>query len=653
MSLLKQILNTKLAEDETNPLVAATPQNKASTSFSLLQNIHGSDLTVGDVTNHLHAVDDADDTVDTVAFGLETTDGDIVKVYVNAEEAEAFEQRMAQLLGKIDDIDQAVEELSNEFDIVSVVKPGEMDAQEVGMNGENPEGEENPEVGIENRLDEPLTDDDIVQDMDGEDLIDDESDKKDKKDKKDDDKKDDKEGDEGEDDSEEDKDSTEGEGDDLSFGDEETPADDTEGEDKPEDEEDKSEEDDKAEGEDEDEADGDAEDKPEGEDDTEKDDSEDDTEDDPDNKDKKKDKKKSKDKDKEDKMKQEGKSLLQQLVSLNEAKAEHKKPEPKKVEVKKEEPKKSDVQPDDSADVFQISLSKEEEELSKIFATPVQQLIYRTILLLGVNADQINIRKFKVRRGVKDVATMIQHHPQIKNILTKLGKDLASKKSEIHKITEAEEKEEKVQGTIKDQLSTEISKKIYGLILALGVPEFLLTYKKTSFRNRIKNLAKIAVKHSRIKTYIYMLSDLLKAEHKNALKEGYEVAKAEIEAKIEAEKVVEVPFKSSGLLEDFSKTDNAADLGTFTVVSMGSVGGTTLKVKDFSVEFDEEQFEKLVKILGDGKSGIVKSENLGKVNLIALARGKEYVVKSVKPGQNDKYPFGVLISAKSIDKILG
>jgi hypothetical protein len=642
MSLLKQILNTKLSEDESTPLIAATPQNKASTSFSLLQNIHGSELTAGDVTNHLHAVDDADEHVDTVAFGLETTDGEIVKVYVNAEEAEAFEQRMSQLLGKIDDIDQAIEELSNEFDIVSVVKPGEMDAQEVGLNGENPEGEESPEVGIENRLDEPLTDDDIVQDMDGEDLIDDESEKKKKDDKKDDDKKDD----EPEDDSEaEDDKGAEGEDDGLNFGDE------TEGEDKPEDEEGEDKPEDESESEDDSDTEGDDDSNTE-EDSEDKDTEEDDPEDDPENKDKDKKKDKKKSKDKEDKMKQESKSLLQQLVSLNEAKAEHKKPVAKKVEVKHEEPKKSDVQPDDSADVFHIALSKDEEELSKIFATPVQQLIYRTILLLGVNADQINIRKFKVRRGVKDVATMIQHHPQIKNILTKLGKDLASKKSEIHKITEAEEKEEKVQGTIKDQLSTEISKKIYGLILALGVPEFLLTYKKTAFRNRIKNLAKIAVKHSRIKTYIYMLSDLLKAEHKSALKEGYEAAKVEIEAKAESE-IVEVEYKSSGLLEDFSKTDNAADLGTFTVVSMGSVGGTTIKVKDFSVEFDEEQFEKFVKILGDGKSGVVKSENLGKVNVISLARGKEYVIKSVKPGHNDKYPFGVVLSAKSIDKILG
>ena len=628
MSLLKQILNSKLSEDETSSLVAATPQNKAQTSFSLLQNIHGSDLTSSDVTNHLAAVDDAEEAVDTVAFGLETTDGDIVKVYVNAEEAEAFEQKMAQLLGKIDDIDQAIEELSNEFDIVSVVKPGEMDAPEVELGGENPEGE--AEVGIENRLDEPLSDDDIVQDLDGEDLIDDESEKK-KKDEKD-DKKDDESEDEAdsekEDGESEDDKGTEEDG--LSFGDDEE---------KPE-----GEEEEKPEGdESEDEADSEKEDG-ESEDET-----EDDPEDDPEGKDKDKKKDKKKSKDKEDKMKQEGQSLLQYLVSLNEAK-EHKK-EPKKVEVKKEEPKKTDSQPDDSADVFNLSLTKEEEELSKLFATPVQQLIFRTILLLGVNADQINIRKFKVRKSVKDVATMIQHHPQIKNILSKLGKDLASKKGDIHKLAEAVEKEEKVQGTIKDQLSTEISKKIYNLILALGIPEFLLTYKKTAFRGRIKNLATIAIKHSRIKTYIYMLSDLLKAEHKNTLKEGYETAKAEINAKEEMK--AEPEFKSSGLLEDFSKTDNAADLGTFTVVSMGTVGGTTLKVKDFSVEFDEEQFEKLVAILGDGKSGVVKSENLGKVNLIALARGKEYVIKSVKPSQHDKYPFGVVVSAKSIDKILG
>lgn len=641
MALLKQILETYLSTvkeaniEGAEPLIAATPNNQHKNAFSLIQNIHGGDLTTSDVTNHLKNVDDAEEEVDTVAFGLETTDGKIVKVYVNAEEAEAFEDKMSQLLGKIDDIDQAIEELSDEFDVVRVVKPDDLESE----GGE--EQEVDPSIGIENALDEPLGDDDIVVDMDDEDLIADpesEDKPKDGEDKNDDEEGDDK------DDEEDKKDDEEGEPTDgLDFGVDPAPED---GEDKPEDDEEgKSEEEDE-------------EDKPEGEDDTEgedkPEDEEDDPKDDPKKDKKKKEKKPSKD-DKDSKMKQEGtNSILKQLLALNEAKhvkVVHAKP--KKEEPKKEEPKlaKNDGEGDTSADIFHLSLTKDEAELEQIFANPIQKLIYRTVLLLGVNADQINIRKFKVRKSVKEVSIVIQHHPQIKNILSKLGRDLASKKSEIHAIAEAEEKDgAPLTGTIKDQLSTEISKKIYDLILALGIPEFLLTYKKTAFRARIKNLAKIAVKHSRIKNYIYTLCDLLKAP-KSSVREGFEQA---LEAQVvEAAKKEAPKFVSKGLLEDFSSTNNVADLGTFSITSMGKVGGTTLKVKDFSIELDDEQFEKFVGLLGDGKSGVVKSENLGKINLIALAHGKEYVVKKIKPSENDKYAFGVLISKKSIDKILG
>lgn len=628
MSLFKHFIATKLAKglvSEDQSLIAATSQNSASSHFSLLKNIHGSQLTTADVTNHLKAVDDTDDSVDTVAFGLETTDGEIVKVYVNAEEAEAFEQKMSQMLGRIDDIEQAIEELSDDFDIVSVIRPGQEDAQEINsMSDEQPE----VEVGIENRLDEPLTDDDIVQDLDDEDLVQDETEKeKSKKEKSKDDS--DKEDSDAEVDSSEEKDQdaeepTEGE-EDLDVEDDsedqtkDSEADDT---DETEDtEEDNSEEKDPSEDDSQTDDTTDSEEKDPSED-------EDQTEDDK-SKDKKKTKKKST---KEvDDMKQE--SLLQSIAPLlNEDKQKSHEVKPKKPESHED----IDDQADDN--IFHLTLTKDEEELSKIFTTPAQRLIFRVILLLGVNSDQISIRKFKVRKCVKDVATEVQNHPQLKNILNKLGSELASKKSQIYKLSE-EKEEDKVAGTIKDQLSTEISKKIYDLILALGVPEFLLTYKKTDFRNRIKNLAKLAVKHPRIKTYIYMLSDLLKAERKGSLKEEYENSRSEM-------------FKTLSLLEQFSKTDSYADLGTFSVVSMGEVGGTTLKVKDFSLEFSEADFEKLVTLLSKGKSGTVKSENKGKIYFTTLASGNEYVIKYIKPSANEKYPFGVLLSAKSIKKIL-
>ena len=326
MALLKQILETYLSTvkeaniEGAESLVAATPNNQHKNAFSLIQNIHGADLTTTDVTNHLKNVDDAEEEVDTVAFGLETTDGKIVKVYVNAEEAEAFEDKMSQLLGKIDDIDQAIEELSDEFDVVRVVKPDDLESE----GGE--EQEVDPSIGIENALDEPLGDDDVVVDMDDEDLIADPDAEDKPKDGEDEGKKDDEEGDDKGD--EEDKpEDEEDKGDGLDFGVDPAPED---GEDKPEDEEDKPEGDEEDKPEDEE--------KPEGEDKPE--DEEDDPKDDPKKDKKKKEKKPSKD-DKDSKMKQEGtNSILKQLLALNEAKhvkAVHAKP--KKEEPKKEEPK--------------------------------------------------------------------------------------------------------------------------------------------------------------------------------------------------------------------------------------------------------------------------------------------------------------------------
>jgi hypothetical protein len=63
------------------------------------------------------------DEVDTVAFGLETDDGKIVKVYVNAENAEKFEQEMAEMLGEVDDIEEALNQISKDIEIVDVEWP--------------------------------------------------------------------------------------------------------------------------------------------------------------------------------------------------------------------------------------------------------------------------------------------------------------------------------------------------------------------------------------------------------------------------------------------------------------------------------------------------------------------------------------------------
>lgn len=120
---------------------------KLAGDFNLLENDGGTNTNVpnaSDEAANLAAGEEAVinkldrsvkfDEVDTVTFGLETDDGKIVKVYVNAEQAETFEKALATKLGEIDDIEEVLNELSKEYEIVDVEWPEE--------GGENPEGEE-------------------------------------------------------------------------------------------------------------------------------------------------------------------------------------------------------------------------------------------------------------------------------------------------------------------------------------------------------------------------------------------------------------------------------------------------------------------------------------------------------------------------------
>ena len=94
--------------------------------FSLMRNtINNGDgnVTGSDVANYIERAEELNDEVDTVPFGLETDDGQIVKVYVNAAQADQFEQKMSAMLGMEDDIEEAINRLTTEFDIVDVVWP--------------------------------------------------------------------------------------------------------------------------------------------------------------------------------------------------------------------------------------------------------------------------------------------------------------------------------------------------------------------------------------------------------------------------------------------------------------------------------------------------------------------------------------------------
>lgn len=102
-----------------------TGKARSDVSFSLMRNTINADgeITGSDVADYLERAAELNDEVDTVPFGLETSDGEIVKVYVNAEQADKFEEALRKMLGMEDDIEEAVNRLATEFDIVDVVWP--------------------------------------------------------------------------------------------------------------------------------------------------------------------------------------------------------------------------------------------------------------------------------------------------------------------------------------------------------------------------------------------------------------------------------------------------------------------------------------------------------------------------------------------------
>lgn len=679
-NFLKELNNGQVAQANLEPIKPNTVYNNRESKFSLMKDIYGNDLSAADVHSHLSAVDDEEDAVDTVAFGLETSDGEIVKVYVNADQSEEFEAKMSQLLGKIDDIDQAIETLSAEFDIVSVVKPGEADAEDVDSNvpGQDPDESAN----IENKLDEPLTPEDMIGDQEEEDM---DAKKDEKKGEVKDDKKNNDEEDEtdSEDDSQEsDKDSSEseeeksGEPDDLDGLDF-----DEEDDDKKDDKEGGEEGGDKESSEVESDSDTDSEEEPSEENEDSDSDSESDEEENidgedsknPDKKTKKKKPEKKTDEIKKESFTMETGSLLKEFIDLSLKTHEtmkskfstaysHQKPKNKKdADLDSRHPTKPEIKlghlATDSKDpqlkavdshedsIFYMDLTKQESEIEKLFTTPIQKLVYRVILGLGVSAEAADIRKSKFRKDVRDVANGLMHQPQARNILNRLGKELALRRSELDSVNEKSENAE-LEGTIRDQLTNDLTKKIYSLILGLGTPEFILTFKRTQLKRRIKNLAKIAVRHSKVRSYINQLHDMLQLSIDDKKK------KTNVKESLSSIFFGRQATASRNLLRltELSISDRA-DLGDFTIVEMGEVGGIELKARDFTLILADDEYSKLIRILDEDSNGELNSENLGKVNVIKDEDGS-FTLKPVDSGSSAKYPFGVLLNTKTINRLL-
>ncbi len=131
-----------------------TTTKPVSVGFSLMRNTINADgqVTGSDVNDYLERAQDLNDEVESVGFAIETDDGDIIKVYVNAQEADAFEQELSKLLGLEGDFEEAVNQLAQKYDIVDVVWPTDPNAEA------DPDAELSIDDTEDLGLDEPATD---------------------------------------------------------------------------------------------------------------------------------------------------------------------------------------------------------------------------------------------------------------------------------------------------------------------------------------------------------------------------------------------------------------------------------------------------------------------------------------------------------------
>jgi hypothetical protein len=105
-----------------------TTTTKTDVSFSLMRNMintAGGNITGSDVNDYLERAHDLNDEVESVGFAIEDEDGKIIKVYVNLQDADKFEEDMAKTLGLDDDIEAAINLMAQKYDIVDVVWPEE------------------------------------------------------------------------------------------------------------------------------------------------------------------------------------------------------------------------------------------------------------------------------------------------------------------------------------------------------------------------------------------------------------------------------------------------------------------------------------------------------------------------------------------------
>jgi hypothetical protein len=94
-------------------------------TFSAMRNAINTDggVTGADVIDYLERAAELNNEVDTVGFVVKDAAGENVEIYVNAKDADQFATEMADLLGRDNDVEAALNDVAQRVDIVDVVWP--------------------------------------------------------------------------------------------------------------------------------------------------------------------------------------------------------------------------------------------------------------------------------------------------------------------------------------------------------------------------------------------------------------------------------------------------------------------------------------------------------------------------------------------------
>jgi hypothetical protein len=420
-----------------------------------------------DVSKYLQKAHEINDEVDSVAFGMENSDGSIMKVWVNAQHADDFEKALADSLGKEDDAEIVINNLANTYDIIDVEWPKQPEVPEVSDESEVPDESEAPdesevetaEVPDESEGVDLTLDKQIDKDVDGE-----SSQGEDEPDiflgtKSD----------EEEDDKEESEDHSDGEEGEL----EQEP---DELEDEPDSQEDELEDDaDKLEQEPEDESDG----------------QEDELEDDTDDTDELEDEQNDELEDDEQPPTKKKKINKEQTVEtfgqkfknkmLSEAKNKPGKREPVKVGLKSGK------------------LDAKSKELSSFFPAVADQAVISIMISLGAPVGALELHKSELRDGIVSASKMFKKNSAFKMWTTKLTNALDSLAA--GGVTE--------QSNFGKQLTNKYQQEVFDVLDTLGLPETITTSAARALKAGIKASAAIIADDSEIRLLFTSMAEQL------------------------------------------------------------------------------------------------------------------------------------------------